>query len=128
MTLSFEISDDELNEIVSKGVKNLSEETITDIAKQAISEYLSDRDVIAHLIFSSYSGYMQYDSPKKWFLDMLANSFSDDEIKEYRAKILKTLDDEKREIVIDVLSKIFSEKLVNDEMKYTMARILASRG
>ena len=128
MVLSFEISDDELNEIVSNGVKRLSDETVTEIAKQAISEYLSKPETIMSLAFEHYGGYPHYDSPKKWLLDMLSNSFSTDEIKEYRAKLLQTVDDENHEIVVEVLSKIFSEKLVNDEMKYTMARILASRG
>ena len=126
MTVSFDISDEDLNEIVKKGVKNLSDETVTSIAKEAISAYLSRDDVLDAILFDKYNGYSRYDSPKTWFLDMLKNSFKDEEVAEYRKEFLTMVRMNKQEIVIEVLGRLFAEKLVNDEMKYEMVRAFAN--
>ena len=120
MTLSFEISDEDLNEIVKKGVKNLSDETITSIAKEAISAYLTQERVLDGILFENYGGYSRYDEPKRWFLDMLKNSFSDDEVKKYREMFLSTVRANRQEIVVEALGQVFADKLVNDQMKHEM--------
>ena len=126
MTLSFEISDEDLNEIVKKGVKNLSDETITSIAKEAISAYLMQDRVLDGILFENYGGYSRYDEPKRWFLDMLKNSFSDDEVKAYREMFLGTVRANRQEIVVEALGQVFADKLVNDQMKHEMIRAFSN--
>ena len=126
VTLSFEISDEDLNEIVKKGVKNLSDETITSIAKEAISAYLTQERVLDGILFENYGGYSRYDEPKRWFLDMLKNSFSDDEVKKYREMFLSTVRANRQEIVVEALGQVFADKLVNDQMKHEMIRAFSN--
>ena len=129
MTLSLEINDEELNEMVSQGVKNLSEETIADFAKQAISTYLSDPKTIEYILFDRHGSngyyYADYSNPRKWFLQMLSNTFSEEEIKEYRSKFLSAVDNNKNEIIMGVLATMFSSMLLQDNMKYDLARVMS---
>lgn len=129
MNLSIEINDEELSEIIEKGIKNLSDETITEIAKGAVSNFLSDKQTIASLAFqrinySPYNRVIDYDSPRQWFVDLIKSSFSEDEVKEYRQKLLKTLDEEKDQIVLKAISRAFAKALVTEDFRNEVYNVL----
>ena len=122
MNLSIEINDEELFEIVEKGIKNLSDETITEIAKEAVSKFLSNKEIIAALAFekTGYGGVYKitdYDRPRQWFTDIIKNSFSEDELKEYSQKFLKTIDEEKDQIILKAITRVFANSLVTDDLR-----------
>ncbi len=51
MKLSIDIDDAELNEVITSGIKGLSTETITDLAKEALNSYLQTNEGIEGVIF-----------------------------------------------------------------------------
>lgn len=119
MKLNIDLDDNELSEVVENGIKGLSDEALTDIAKKAVTEYLSDPNVMSTIAFgkSSYSSYPNYDSPRQWFIDLLKNSFSADEIEEYRKKLFDHLNKQKDQIIVKALSLAFSEALLSSDMR-----------
>lgn len=131
MTLSIDINDQELKEVVEKGVKELSSETVGEIAKEAIKNYMQDPEVMKKLLFereenNGYSyGYTRYTNPQKWFLNLFANCFTPEEIQEYRQKMLDIVEQEKDGIIIKTLAEIFSKMLVTDEFIYTMRSMIS---
>lgn len=124
MKLSIDVNDEELSKIIENGIKGLSNETITEIAKNAVSEFLSDPKVICSLVFEklSYCNVPDYDKPRNWFLNLLKNSFSSDEIKEYSQKFLSILDENKSQIIINALALAFSESLLDSDLKTMIYR------
>ena len=122
MTLSIDINDQELKEVVEKGIKELSSETVGEIAKEAIKNYMQDPAVMKELLFEREKGisYTYFSNPQKWFLDLFANCFSPEEIQEYRQKMLSVVEQEKEGIIIKTLATIFSKMLVTDEFKYQL--------
>ena len=122
MNLSIEVDDKELTEIVEKGIKNLSSETINEIAKKAISEFFSKKEVIEALAFQKvgYGGFCtvtDYDRPREWLLGIIKRSFSEDELKEYRQKLLKTIDEERDQIILKAITRAFADALVTEDFK-----------
>lgn len=122
MTLSIDISDQELKEVVEKGIKNLSSETVGELAKEAILNYMRDPAVMQNLLFETERnyGYTCFKEPQKWFLNLFANCFTPEEISEYRSKMLSTIEQNKEGIVIKTLAELFSKMLVTDEFKYEL--------
>ena len=127
MQITVNIDDGELQEIIKKGIGNLSEETINGLAKEAISNFLQDKRVIEALVFNKqsygYGGY-DYSNPQQWFLDMISNSFTAEEVSEYRDKIYRTLEENRKNIIIETMANVFSKSLVNSEMQYYLARAM----
>jgi hypothetical protein len=130
MTLSIDINDQELKEVVEKGIKELNSETVGEIAKEAIKNYMQNPEVMKNLLFEcekrySYD-YTYYSNPQKWFLDLFANCFTHEEIEDYRQKMLSIVEQEKEGIIIKTLAEIFSKMLVTDEFRYKMQSMIAS--
>lgn len=128
MTLSIDINDQELKEVVEKGIKELSSETVGEIAKEAIKNYMQDPEVMKKLLFEREQGYgyTYFSNPQKWFLDLFANCFSPEEIQEYRQKMLSVVEQDKEGIIIKTLAEIFSKMLVTDEFRYTLQGMISS--
>ena len=125
MILSFDINDDELNEIVSKGIKNLSEETVTDRAKKAIMDYISTPNIIEKIIFDKNTSYYSNDKePRKWFTEMLAKSFTDKEIESYRQALITCIEDDGKDILIRTIASVFSDMLINNDMRMQFSNAL----
>ncbi len=122
MTLSIDINDQELKEVVEKGIKELSSETVGEIAKEAIKNYMQDPEVMKELLFEREKGYgyTYFSNPQKWFLDLFTNCFSPEEIQEYRQKILGIVEQEKEGIIVKTLAEMFSKLLVTDEFRYQL--------
>lgn len=123
MKISIDINDADFNEAIEKGVKGLSEETITNLAKEAISSYLQTKDGIEALVFkdriSSYSNAYSYVNKdvRPEILKMLESSFTKDEVEEYRQKIFSVFDDNGKGLLIDVLARIFANMLADYDFK-----------
>lgn len=124
MKLSIDVNDEEFSKIVENGIKGLSNETLTEIAKNAVSEFLTDPKVIGSLAFEkhSYCNVPDYDKPRNWFINLLEKSFSMDEIKEYSQKFLSILDENKSQIIINALALAFSESLLDSDLKTMIYR------
>ena len=65
MKLSIDIDDAELNEVITNGIKGLSTETITDMAKEALNSYLQTEDGTArfYVIDSADKDFYPYKAP-----------------------------------------------------------------
>ena len=57
MTISIDINDQELTEIVEKGIKNLDEKVVSELAKEALKKYLDDPQVMEKLLFEHEKNY-----------------------------------------------------------------------
>lgn len=127
MTLSIDINDQELKEVVEKGIKELSSETVGEIVKEAIKNYMQDPEVMKELLFEREKGYgyTYFSNPQKWFLDLFTNCFSPEEIQEYRQKILSIVEQEKEGIIVKTLAEMFSKLLVTDEFRYQLQDSIA---
>jgi len=119
MNLTINVDDQEFSKIIENGIKGLSNETITELAKNAVSEYLSNERVIQALIFEKDRfGYgTNLDNPRGWFIRLVENSFSIEEIAEYRKKFFNLVDRNGKEIVISAIAEAFANLLVDDGMK-----------
>ena len=119
MNLTINVDDQEFSKIIENGIKGLSNETITELAKNAVSEYLSNEKVIQTLIFEKDRfGYgTNLNIPRCWFIRLIENSFSIEELAEYRKKFFNLVDRDGKEIVISAIAEAFANLLVNDDMK-----------
>ena len=119
MNLTINVDDQEFSKIIENGIKGLSNETITELAKNAISEYLSNERVIQALAFDKERwGYgSEFGRPRDWFVRLLGNSFSQEEVAEYRKKFFNLVDKNGKEIVISAISEAFANMLITDGLK-----------
>lgn len=126
MKLSIDIDDAELNALIVRGIKDLDKDTVSNLAKEAIMLYLQSNDGISNLLYKPCVNY--YDRQKELrpeILKMLLNSFSQEEIEDYRQIIFATMENEGPHLLTKVLAEIFSSMLVTDDFKYKMQVELA---
>lgn len=123
MTASIEISDKNLNEIILKGINDLDKEVVADMAKEALRKYLENPETMQMLLFDyEKSCYSQryYRDPQKWFLDLFKEGFTEDEVKEYKENFLKTIQEKRDGLIIEIFANLFSRMLVTDQFKYEL--------
>ena len=132
MQITVNIDDEALNNALERGIQGLSNEMITDMAKEALQAYMMDPRNLKNIIFSERTGY-GYSSPeiRKEIVNALMNSFTEDEIKEYRQKIFKTIDEHGDRLLTQTLAQIFTNMLMTESVKYELAaqiNSIANRG
>lgn len=127
MKLSIDIDDAELNEVIANGIKGLSTETITELAKEALNSYLQTKDGIEEIIYRGRRS--SWDTPelRPEIVQMLQNSFDKEEVEVYRAKIFKALEERGGDLMIKVLAEVFSRFLMTqdtrEDIAYALGRI-----
>ena len=129
MKLSIDIDDAELNEIITSGIKGLSTETITDLAKEALNSYLQTKEGIEGVIYKGKRNVWDTPELRPEIVQMLQNSFDKKEVEVYRAKIFKALEERGGDLMIKVLAEIFSRFLMTEDTKqdiaYAISRVAA---
>ena len=122
MTVQVNIDDDSLNELVLKGIKNLSEETIGELAKSAIQAVFQDpvtmRDVLFAESETNWCGQRSWSKIRPEILNMLSRAFTDDEVKKYRNELLGMLERDKKELMIKVMTQIFIQRVFDDPQNF----------
>ena len=120
MQITVDINDDALREAMEKGVKSLSEETLTEMAKEALQAYMLDPKNLYDLVFR-YSRDRYYNNQnsevRPEILKLLTNSFSEAEIEEYRQKIFQTIDKYGDHLLVRTLAQIFSGMLMTESAR-----------
>ena len=132
MNISIEIDDNALRTAVQKGVEELSSETLGDLAKQAIAGYLSDRNTIEKVLFKQdtyWNGGQRtnFSAPQDWFLEFLKRSYTEEETKKYRQLMFDTLEENRRDILIELFAKAFSDVLINSDLRDGLSVLLHER-
>lgn len=126
MQITVNLNDEELDALVTNGIKNLGEEVVQEIAKEALSAYLAKEMVMEKLIFEKRQYYSDNWTPREWITAMLSKGFNGDEIVEYRDKMLDILkDDKKRQgLLTDTLAKALSSVFFSHDMQSEFYRAL----
>lgn len=125
MVLNIEFDDKELTEILSNGIKNLSEETITELSKKAIENYLSSDAGIKKIFFTESSldyYYRNYNNDRVLdirpeIMKIILNSFSEEDISKYREAMFKVLDEQFPNLMISTVAQVFSNMLITEDTK-----------
>lgn len=127
MKLSIDIDDAELNEVITNGIKGLSTETITDLAKEALNSYLQTKEGIEGVIYRGKRNAWDTPELRPEIVKMLQNSFDKEEVEVYRAKIFKALEERGGDLMVKVLAEVFSRLLMTDDIKqdisYAISRV-----
>lgn len=121
MKLSIDIDDAELNEVITSGIKGLSTETITDLAKEALNSYLQTNEGIEGVIYRGKRNVWDTPELRPEIVQMLQNSFDKEEVEVYRAKIFKALEERGGDLMIKVLAEVFSRFLMTEDTKRDIA-------
>lgn len=121
MKLSIDIDDAELNEVITSGIKGLSTETITDLAKEALNSYLQTNEGIEGVIYKGRRNAWDTQELRPEIVQMLQNSFNKEEVEVYRAKIFKALEERGGDLMIKVLAEVFSRFLMTEDTKRDIA-------
>jgi hypothetical protein len=119
MQITVDINDDALREAMEKGVKGLTEETLTNMAKEAVQAYMLDPKNLDDLVFWSRrnSYYNQNNEVRPEIMKMLMNSFSKEEIEEYRQKLFQAIDKHGDHLLVRTLADIFSGMLMTESAR-----------
>lgn len=125
MKLTIDINDDELNSALAQGIKNLSDETITELAKDAISSYLQTDAGIESVIYRNKRSAWDTPELRPEILKLLENSFSNEEIESYRSKIFQALDSKGGSLMVEILANVFSRMLLTEATRQDIAEAIA---
>ena len=123
MQITVDINDDALREVMEKGVKGLSEETLTEMAKEALQAYMLDPKNIDDLVFRyRRNGYYSQDADvRPEIMKLLMNTFSKKEIEEYRQKLFQAIDKHGDQLLVRTLAEIFSGMLMTESAKMELS-------
>ena len=125
MKLSIDIDDAELNEVITSGIKGLSTETITELAKEALNSYLQTKEGIEGVIYRGKRNAWDTPELRPEIVQMLKNSFDKEEVEVYRAKIFKALEERGGDLMVKVLAEVFSRFLMTEDTRMDIANAIS---
>lgn len=121
MKLEIDVNDKQLDEIINKGIKELSLETVAELCKQAIVDYVTKPEIIERIIFKSHtdwsgSYYVNRDQFTDLFESIIMKGISEDELKKYRELFFKQVGEiNKTELMSNVMATVFVNSLMGSE-------------
>lgn len=122
MKLEIDVNDKQLDEIINKGIKELNPETVAELCKQAIADYVTKPEIIERIIFKSradWSGnysYVDRDHFTDLFESIIMKGISEDELKKYRELFFKQVGEiNKTELMSNVMATVFVNSLMGSE-------------
>lgn len=126
MNITINVDDHDLKTAVERGIAALSTETISDLAKEALTAYMMDPKNMRELIFrkSSY-GYSNELVLRDYVQKMITNSFSAEEISNYRQKLFDVIEKDGNQLLTSTLAQIFSNMLMSETVKMDLAQRFA---
>lgn len=127
MQITVDLNDVDINAVVTKGIQNLSDEDVKNIAKEALVTYLSKELVMEKLIFQEYQYYSRDRTPRDWVTEMLEKGFTPEEVDEYRKKLLDILKnrDDRRDLLAETLAKALGNMMFSNDMRAEFYQALA---
>ena len=118
MQLTINIEDKDLNELVTKGVKGLSEETLTDLAKQALMNYLTSKEGLEAILYGAPTRfYGETREMRSYIVKMLTDSFTKEEVEQYRQKLFQAMENDFGKLMSDTLAKVFVNMFCTSEFR-----------
>lgn len=119
MQITVDLNDVDINAVVTKGIQNLSDEDVKNIAKEALVAYLSKELVMEKLIFIEHQYYSRDREPRDWVTEMLKKGFGQEEVAEYRKKLLDILKDkdDRKDLLAETLAKALGNMLFSNDMR-----------
>lgn len=121
MKLEIDVNDKQLDEIINKGIKELSPETVAELCKQAIADYVTKPEIIERIIFKSHtdwsgSCHVNRDHFTDLFESIIMKGISEDELKKYRELFFKQVGEiNKTELMSNVMATVFVNSLMGSE-------------
>lgn len=119
MQITVDLNDVDINAVVTKGIQNLSDEDVKNIAKEALVAYLSKELVMEKLIFQEHQYYSRDKTPRDWVIKMLEKGFTPEEVDEYRKNLLDILKnrDDRRDLLAETLAKALGNIVFSSDMR-----------
>lgn len=126
MQVTINVDDHDLKTAVERGIAALSTETISELAKEALTAYMMDPKNMRELVFrkSSY-GYSNEPVLRDYVQKMITNSFSAEEISKYRQKLFDVIEKDGNQLLTSTLAQIFSNMLMSETVKMDLAQRFA---
>ena len=116
MKITVDIDDETLSALINTEIQSLPKEVISNIAVEAIRNYINREDVLDRILFTE----RQYLSGKE-MSDFLRKSLDyekmSDKFDDIREMILQFVKENHKQIILEVLVNSFSRSFVTDEFR-----------
>lgn len=116
MQITVDINDESLKAAMEKGISGLSNEQLTEMAKEAMQAYMMDPKNINDIIFRYRNSFSSPELRPELFA-MLTKSFTKEEVEEYRQVLFRTIDKHGDRLLVKTLAEIFGNLLMTEDMK-----------
>ena len=116
MQVTVNIEDSKLNEIVSHGIEALPQETIAELAKDAIRKALENPNTARALVCSSSYGDLRL---QPWFESAITNHITEKDLSEFKDSILGAAKKDGREIILSALAEVLMRNLFSYDNQVT---------
>ena len=117
MQITVDINDESLKAAMEKGISGLSNEQLTEMAKEAMQAYMMDPRNLENIVFDKRNYITGTDKIRPEIMKMLLDSFTKEEVEEYRQKIFKLIDIYGDRLMVRTLAEIFGNMLMTEDAK-----------
>ena len=121
MQITVNIDDESLKAAMEKGIQGLSNEQLTEMAKEAMQAYMMDPRNLENIVFYKRNYITGTDKIRPEIMKMLLDSFTKEEVEEYRQKIFKLIDVYGDRLMVRALAEIFGNMLMTEEAKQKLS-------
>lgn len=116
MNITVNIDDTQMSKLINDGINALDNETVTNIARQALCKAFEDPELSKLILFERCG---IYSSPelRQWAKNAISQSLTTADYEKFKALVFETIDKHAKDIIVETLAKTLTNNLFTYEQQ-----------
>lgn len=125
MNITVNIDDTQMSKLINDGINALDNETVTNIARQALCKAFENPE-LSRLILFEKRGIYSDPELRQWAKNAISQSLTTADYEKFKALVFETIDKHAKDIIVETLAKTLTDNLFTYEQQNTFGTTLVN--
>ena len=125
MNITVNIDDTQMSKLINDGINALDDETVTNIARQALCKAFEDPELSRLILFEKRSIYGDL-ALRQWAENAISQSLTTADYEKFKDIVFEALGEHAKDIIIETLAKTLTNNLFTYEQQRTFGTTLVN--
>ena len=125
MNITVNIDDTQMSKLINDGINALDNETVTNIARQALCKAFEDPELSKLILFERCGTYSNLEL-RQWAKNAISQSLATADYEKFKALVFETIGKHAKDIIVETLAKTLTDNLFTYEQQSTFGTTLVN--
>ena len=125
MNITVNIDDTQMSKLINDGINALDNETVTNIARQALCKAFENPELSQLILFEKRGIYADHEL-RQWAKNAISQSLTTADYEKFKALVFEAIDKHAKDIIVETLAKTLTDNLFTYEQQRTFGATLVN--